>query len=426
MNKISIAISAFLIAAPAAVAGQAYTLEQCKQMAVDHNINMSQASNAILQAKETSREALTKFFPTISAQGMAFDLNRSLIDMSILGRIPINLVKDGWLAGVNAMQPIFAGGEIVNSNKLAKLGVKSAETEREQSTHTTSLTAETYFYQVVALKEKAKTLQTLDRQLKAISKDVAEYVKAGIAQRNDLMQVQLRENDVESQQANLDNNLKLAKMLLAQYIGLGTGEADAACSLSDSLPQFPLTLKKDHEAALAATPEYRLLEQNVEGQKIRKRLAVGANLPKVAVGAGYNANNVLNNSTHNRGMVFATVNVPISGWWGGAHSIRRGQLAVENAQQQMKDRSELLVINMQRCWNDVENAYKQLAIAHKSIAQSQENLRLNNDYYRAGTSSMTDLMAAETQYQQSRDKYVDAYIAYLISITRYRQATNQD
>lgn len=425
MKHTYIIIAVAALATPAA-AQQAYTLGQCKEMAVAHNIAMTQASNAISQAKEASREALTKFFPTVSAQGMAFDLNRSLIDMNIMGRIPISLVKDGWLAGVNAVQPVFAGGEIINANKLARLGVKVSETEREQSAHTTSLTAETYFYQVVALKEKAKTLATLDRQLKAISKDVGEYVKAGIAQRNDLMQVQLRENDVESQQANLDNNLKLAKMLLAQYIGLGTGEADADFSLSDSLPQFPLALRKDHEAALAATPEYRLLEQNVEGQKIRKRLAVGANLPKVAVGAGYNSGDAVNNSTYNRGLVFATVNVPISGWWGGSHSIRRGQLAVENARQQMKDRSELLVINMQRCWNDVENAYKQLAIAHKSIAQSGENLRLNNDYYRAGTSSMTDLMAAETQYQQSRDKYVDAYIAYLVSITRYRQATNQE
>ena len=69
--------------------------------------------------------------------------------------------------------------------------------------------------------------------------------------------------------------------------------------------------------------------------------------------------------------------------------------------------------------------YKQLTIARKSIEQSEENLRLNNDYYRAGTTTMSDLLDAQSSYQQSRDKYVDAYIGYQQNLLKYRQATGQ-
>ena len=40
---------------------------------------------------------------------------------------------------------------------------------------------------------------------------------------------------------------------------------------------------------------------------------------------------------------------------------------------------------MQKAWNDWNDAYKQMAVAYKSIEQSTENLRLNEDFYKAGT-----------------------------------------
>lgn len=92
---------------------------------------------------------------------------------------------------------------------------------------------------------------------------------------------------------------------------------------------------------------------------------------------------------------------------------------------ELTDKSELLIIRMQKAWNDVEDAYKQLSIARKSIEQSTENLRLNNDYYRAGTTTMSDLLNAQTLYQQSRDGYVDAYATYQLKKLEYMQATGR-
>ena len=81
---------------------------------------------------------------------------------------------------------------------------------------------------------------------------------------------------------------------------------------------------------------------------------------------------------------------------------------------------------MQRIWTEVENAYKNLKLARKSIEQSEENLRINTDLYNAGTSTMSDLIQAQSQYQQSRNSYVDAYSALEIQILAYKIATNSN
>lgn len=83
------------------------------------------------------------------------------------------------------------------------------------------------------------------------------------------------------------------------------------------------------------------------------------------------------------------------------------------------------MIRMQKAWDDVTDAYKQLAIARKSIEQSEENLRLNNQYYKAGTTKMSDLLNAQTMYQQNCDKFVDAYSAYRLKIVEYLKATGR-
>ena len=175
---------------------------------------------------------------------------------------------------------------------------------------------------------------------------------------------------------------------------------------------------------LGLLPEYQLLQKQVEATKLQRKMEIGKNLPTVGVGAGYNYHNLLDNN-HSFAMVFATVSVPISDWWGGSHAIKRKKIEQQKAEEQLADNSELLKIRMQNAWNNVEESHQQLQIAQRSIEQSEENLRLNRDYYRAGTSKMSDLLEAQLLYQQALDHRTDAYADYQNKLLEYRQATGQ-
>lgn len=402
-----------------------YTLEECRTLALENNVKVLNADNSVDAARQSKKEAFTNYFPSISATGAAFNANKGLLQMDMGPGMSMSLLKNGIMGGITVTQPIFAGGQIVNGNRLASLGVEVSKVQREQNVNEVRLSVEQYFWQVIMLQEKLSTLRTVEKQLERIQKDVDAAVNAGITTRNDLLQVKLRHNDIASSRINLENNLSICHKMLAQYIGLSSDSITVENSISiDTVPNFPNDIYCNHESALSQTTGYRLLESNVRANRLQQKMAVGKNLPSVAVGAGYMYDNLMDKS-HPFAIGFVSVSVPISGWWGGSHSIKKQKLQVESAENQLADSSELLVIAMQKAWTDLQDAYKQILIARNSIEQSTENLRLNENYYHAGTTTMSDLLEAQTLFQQSRDKYIETYAQFQIKTVEYLLATGR-
>lgn len=421
-----------------------YTLEQLLDSARTHNIALRNGQRDIEAAQEQRKEAFTKFFPTVSATGAWFNANKSMAQteldltpyitpelgatlaqllpaetlVALSSPMSISMMKHGTIASITAIQPVFAGGQIINGNKLAKIGEEVSRLRQQLSEDEVETTAEQYFWQLVTLEEKQRTIATVEKMLGDIHKDVSMALEAGLILRNDLLKVELRQNEVESQKAKIQNGIALVKMLLAQYCGL----RDTSFTLRYTTEAIsPLSIKRDHQQALLSTPEYRLLDKQVEATSLQRKMAVGENLPSVAVGAGYNYHNLLG-SDQTFGMIFATVSIPLSNWWGGSHAIKRKKIAQQQAIDQRDDNAELLTIRMQKAWNDVEEAYQQLQIAERSILQSEENLRLSRNCYQAGTTTMSDLLEAQMLYQQSLDKHTDAFADYQNKILAYKHA----
>ncbi len=431
-----------------AAAQQTYTLDQLKQLAVENNYNLRSARNAIQQSKEQKSEAFTKYFPTVSAVGAGITMNKYLLeaDLSLpdglASQLPpavsaawptnIAFMKNGVFGSVSAIQPVFMGGQIINGNKLAKAGVEASEIQLEASEDQVELSTEQYYWQVVSLKEKLLTLNAIHQMLVELEKDVNNRVRVGAVNRNDLLQVQLRKGEVESSQLEVEQSLSTLSQLLAQHVGIANESIDVVlpADLVDmgksGEPAIPANLRQDHQSALNATPQYRLLEKNVEVHRLQHRLKVGSNMPKVGVGADYSWNNLMNDGGRGTGTLFAFVQIPISGWWGGSHAIKKQKLALDDAREQLTDNGQKLVIHMNSSWAAVETSHKKLLIAHNAIIQAEENLRLNKDYYRVGSTKMSDLLLAEQQYQAACDRYTDAYSDMQTKILEYRQATGQE
>lgn len=401
-----------------------FTLDECLEEALNNNARLKNAENNLLAAKHSSREAFTKYFPVLSASGGGFMSDKGLIQMELQPGTEMSMLKNGIVGGVSAAMPLFAGGQIVNGNRLAEIGVEVSRLQRNQSINEVLLTTEQYFWQVVMLKEKLKTLDALEVQLKRMHDDVQTSVEAGITTRNDLLQVQLRENEIESGRIQVENLLNVSYSLLAQYIGHSKDSIDVAFTMVDSLPDNPEELYRSPESSLFLTNEYHLLRQNVQIARLQHKLAIGKNLPTVSIGGGYVYDNFMDYD-QSFWVGFATISVPLSGWWGGTHDIKKQKLQVRNAENQFSDQSEQLLIRMQHTWNDLNDAFRQVKIAKLSIEQSSENLRLNTDYYASGTCSISDLLDAQTLYRQSRDKYVEAYAQYEVKKREYLQATGR-
>ncbi len=421
-------ITLLIFASFSVYAQEIYTLEKCKELALQNNAKAQNSELSLEAAELAKKEAFTKHFPSVSAMGLGFKATDAMMSFpSEYG--PIGMLEKGILGAVSASQPIYAGGQIFNGNKLAKLGIEISELQKMMSDDEVQINVEQYYWQILALEEKVKTIAEAETLLNRAHTDVKNAYEAGVVNKNDLLKVELKQNELESNKLKVANGLRLSKMVLAQFVGVPADGFDIDKTFTGSL-STPGEIRADHQSALQQRAEYQLLDKSIEANKRQVKMKVGENLPTVAVGVGWTYMNFDKGGAmameNNFGMGFATVAVPISNWWGGSHAIKQQKLQVQIAENDKRNAEEMLLIQMQQLWNELEEAYAQMALADKGIATALENVRLNDDYYRAGTGLLTDLLDAQNALQQARDQHTEAATGYRIKLSKYKQATGQE
>lgn len=219
------------------------SVEECLEMAEQKNASVLNSRLDEEAALAQKREALGEYFPRVSVNALGFyafdpmleigvkDIlgnnnfsnNLQSIINSIAGQIGIDPVyttlKRGVTATVSVTQPIFAGGRIVNGNRLAALGLEAAKLQGGIKHRETSEDVEKSYWQVISLEEKLKTLNQVQSLVDTLYKDVSSAYKAGLATENDLLQVKLKQNEVRSGKIRVKNGIRLAKMNLFNSIG---------------------------------------------------------------------------------------------------------------------------------------------------------------------------------------------------------------
>lgn len=401
------------------------SLEQCRQMALSGNAKAKTAATDIKIAKETRDEAFTKYFPEISATGTSFWVNHDIIQYNVLNLFELGMIDKGYSAGITAVQPIFAGGQIVNGNALAKLGEQVAELRKRQTDEEVVTSVDKYYWKLVSLHSQKETLESLITMLDTLAYQTQAAVEAGVILKNDYLKVELQRNDFKASMIDLENGIALCNNLLGQYIGAGVRPVNVTARITPGdMSEFSYNLWRDPQDVVSNTPSYGMLNSAVRAAELEKKMTVGSNLPTVGLGAGWYFYNMLKEN-HNFGALFVAVQVPLSGWWSGSHAISKKNLQIENARIQLENGQELLQIAMRDAWDNMTAAYRKLQNANEAIGQAQENLRLNESYYNVGVATITDLLDAQLVYKRACDQFTTAYADYNVRTTEYLKATGQ-
>lgn len=427
------------------------SLEECLQNAATRNRTLQNAALEIQKTGEQKKEAFTKYFPEISANVMAFHAFDKMVkadgyypqELAALGQINPQLaalagqpfsvreMNQAYAVMGTVTQPLFAGGQIVNGNRLAAIGQDVAELQMELQTKDILQKVTENYYQIVKLKLNQATVSAAQAQLRAIYKEVQTYVDAGVTTRNDLLRVRLELQRLSSDSLTLSNAHHVMCLLLAQQIGMAGEEVDVSLHLPTET-ENPIAYYIEPRQALASRQELAMAQKGVEAGKLKVRMEVGKHLPTVAVGLtgthigigglSEGTKSMMDNTVNN-GMVFGTVSVPLTAWWGGAHAIRREKLALRQADNQLQDAREQLIIDIEASWSSLVEAYKQIDIAATSVEEATENMRMSLDKYRMGTEILSDLLESETLLRESQNRLAQVQADYMTKRADYLRKT---
>jgi outer membrane protein TolC len=336
----------------------------------------------------------------------------------------MGLLKSGTFGVVTAVQPIFAGGRIWNGNRLASLGEDISEYKNRLAQNEVLLKTEEQYWLVVALNEKTKTIQRYEELLNSLLAQVEDAYKSGLVSKNDMLKVKVKRSEVLLDKSKLENGRRLATMAFCQYIGI---PYDSSLVLRDSLTleASPESYYVENTEALKNRSEYHLLQASVRAEELQSNMKLGEYLPEAGIGVGGLYMKMDESKDRSLGMVFGTVSIPISGWWEASHTLQERRIKEEMAHNSMKDNSELLLLQMQKAWQDLNDARKQVLLSEEAKTQAEENLKVNQDSYNNGMSNLSDLLEAQALQQQTNEQVVDAKAGYRNKQTAYLQATGR-
>lgn len=454
MKKTVLAALAALTCIAAPAQELRLTLEECREMALQNNSSAVGAALDLEAARYQKQEAFAEYFPRVSAMGFGFWAFDPLLEIGVkdifgnndfsnnlqglidsyapMYGLPTSYttLSRGYLAGISVMQPLFAGGRIVNGNRLAALGVEAAGLQQEVQRRSTSDEIEGYWWQVVSLQEKRELLAGSKEFVDTLFRDVTAAYEAGLVTEDELLQVKLARNELLSNEVQLDNGLKLAKMNLLNSIGQSYTVISANASeerpyidsivLADEegLPGPPEVYYADEESIAASMEETRLLELQVEAAELQKKMALGEALPQLAVGATYGYYDFTGKGDFN-GLAFATVQIPISDWGKTGAKMKRLQTQVDKAASQRDYLQSQIILGVRQSWVELNSAWSQYQLALDSEAAAEASFGRVERNYEAGMVTIAELLQSQTSLRQASDKRADALNSYRQALRKW-------
>jgi outer membrane protein TolC len=366
------------------------------------------------KADEDKRKAFTAYFPEVSGMGATFWADDYMIRMGQAA-----MLKNGRVAAISAVQPIFAGGQIVNANRLTRVQQEVSRLKYRLSEDEVLQRVTEAYWQMVSLQANLSTLDAADHLLDELSRFTHSYVRAGVRLPSDTLRLCLRRQELQASRLQIDNALALTAMSLANLMGVDWNGLHITDSISADV-RDPATIFVPADDAAIRRSEYQLTERALDASRLQLRMERGKLLPSVGIGVqGVYANMMDKNETH--GILYATLSVPISAWWGGSHAIRKARHSRQQAELSLSDARENLRLDIQHAWNSLVESYRQIDMARQSVATARENLRQNQRFYQTGTATMTDLLDAENQFIQSENRLTTACATYHIRLANYEQ-----
>lgn len=410
------------------------TLEQCRKLAGENNADLVQARLETESAEQTRKAAFVNFFPQITAGAVAMAAKDPLVNIKTQGgNLPVfdgnpanlaNATQFAYMPGggmsmadkanvllVSAVQPVFAGGRVVNGNRLAALGVEIARDKEEMARRDAVGKAEDKYWQLLALAEKRRTLDAYDSLLAALERRVRDAKASGVVSNNDLLKVALKRSEARVNRGRLESGMRLSARDLRRHLGIAD---DTILTLADSLavPEDPAAWVAEGDGALDRRVELHLLDRAVRAEELQSDMKRGEMLPTLSVGANWLRTDVGGMGASSNAVVFAMASVPVTEIWSGAHHLAGQKAKARIAQVRLADTKRLVAMGVAKDWDDLATAYRTVLVSDEAVAQAEANLKDEDERYRAGVSTISDLLEAQVLLQQARSGRIDARAAY--------------
>ena len=439
---------------PNADAQQILTLEQCREMALSSDPALKATDKKREMAEYDRRTAMAYRFPDISVVGTYQYNSRNL---SLLPENVSDFLQNGIPAGrtatggqtaigdkingimadideaftlhthnvfagaVNITQPIFTGGKIANTVKMAELAKELSEAEYDAGRQEIILNVDRAYWQTVSISAKKRLAGNYADLLHMMEHDTEILEKEGMATGSDVLAVKVKANEADMLYTKAWNGLELSKMLLCKLCGL---DLDTEIVLADEDREPGPTIEdvpvRSKDEIFASRPEIRSLDLAVRIYDRKTAVARADMMPQIALTGNYIITNPnmfhgYRNSFGGFFNVGVTMKIPIIHGLEASQKTKRAKAEAEMMRYSLDEAMDMVTLQVSRLHKRMEEAIETTGIAYRNLESAEENLRTATVGFNEGVITSNTLFAAQTAWLQAHTGYLDAWIDVQLS-----------
>lgn len=424
MKRIYIVFAILSVCLPAVAQTGGWTLRQCIDYALEHNLSVKRAENMAGQSEVDVNTAKWARLPNLNgsaSQNYSWGRNPSPDNNSYTDQDNTNMSF-----GLSTNVPLFTGMEIPNQYALAKLNLKAAVEDMNKAKDDLSINIASAYVQVLFNKELAAVAHEQVSLSKEQLNRITRLQEVGKASSSEVAEVRARVAQDEMSAVQADNNYQLSLLDLSQLLELPTPEG-FYLAVPEVEPEFKPLTPPDEIFLTAANSKSEVLaaQYRLEGSKKSIRIAQSGYYPTLSFGASLGTNFVTVDGETSGGAFFRqlegrqnkslgfNLSIPIFNRFATRNRVRTAKLQQMNYSIQLDDVKKGLYKEIQQAWYSAVAAEAKYNSSVVAVDANEESFRLMSEKFENGKATSIEFNESKLNLMRALSDRIQAKYEYI-------------
>lgn len=422
MKKLVLSVCLIMASGLSIQAQNAWSLQQCIEHAITHNLSIKQKEAARDQSAVELNTAQWSRLPNLNGNvGQSFNFGRAIQADNTYGNR--NTRNTNFSVGTSI--PLFTGMQIPNNIALSKLNLKAATEDLNKAKEDISIQVASYYLQVLFNEELVKIAQ---RQVELSQEQLdrkVTFFKNGKASEAEVYEAKSRVAQDEYSLVQAQNNHQLALLDLSQLLELPTPENFQIETPNVEAFSTQLSLPDEvYAQALLNKPTIKAAQYRLEGAAKSIRIAQSAWYPQLSFGAGigtnyYSITGIENASfgsqwhqNMNKYLQFS-LSIPLFNRFATRNRVKSARIQRNALAWQLEESKKALYKEIQQAYYNARAAESQYQSSQTASQSAEASFKLMSEKYANGKATATEYNEMRATWMKALSEQVQARYDYL-------------
>jgi len=433
LEKLLMALFAGILISASAIAQQKeITLDEGIQIGLQNSKTLHSSKMKVVSAEANLSEMNAARLPSLSLSASYTHLS-PVNPFSVATPFGIFTLSpsilDNYNLKLSLQQPLFTGFKLSSGSDVAKYNSLAAKQQYTQDEQDLILNIKNAYWGLFNAEKVKEAIDDNYQQVKAHLTDVQNFFKQGLSTKNDMLKVEVQLSEIQLQQIDAKNSVRIAVVNLDNVIGL---------SLSTEL-QIPqkVNVSENNEydldglidQALQNRPDLKALQYQVEASKSGIKLAESNWYPQIYLTGNYYYAKPNQRILPSENKFDATwdvgVGISFNLWnWGATKDqTTQAEAQYEQSNDGLKTMKDAITLEVTQDFYNMVKAKEKILVAEQTVTQAEENYRVTDDKFKQGLTLNSELLDAETALLQAKTNQIQSLVDYELAVARIERST---